>query len=66
MRLNESLLVQGGYLQELGSWTIDMSDEHYDEGLRWRLEVLKAQLEGGKVQFAPHLVDKPPSSSRST
>ncbi len=34
-----------------------MEDNEYDEELRWRLELLKVQLEEGKVSIAPHLAD---------
>jgi len=32
-----------------------MTQEDYDEELRWRLEVLRAQFEEGKIQIAEHL-----------
>ncbi|TIU29743.1 MAG: hypothetical protein E5W27_03040 [Mesorhizobium sp.] len=33
------------------------SNEERDEELRWRLEVLKAQLDSGKIYIAEHIAD---------
>lgn len=37
--------------------TLNMSQDEYDEELRWRLEVLKVMLDEGKIHFAEHLLD---------
>lgn len=35
----------------------EQSDEDYEAGLRWRLEVLKAKLEAGEIGIADHLAE---------